>query len=69
MIGICDVYTEQENVVFWPLCNELFMQCEITVQGKSVETVPMKHLNAVSAIPNMYSWAALQQNYMVFVLY
>jgi hypothetical protein len=44
-------------------------QCEITVQGNTIQSVPMKHLSATSTIPNMYSWAALQQNYMVGRVY
>jgi len=33
--------------------------------GGAVQSVALQLLNAVNSIPNMYSWAALQQNYMV----
>jgi len=35
------------------------------VPGGDTQSIPLQLLNAVNSIPNMYSWAALQQNYMV----
>lgn len=41
-------------------------QCEVkTGMYNQVMTVPVRTMNGIKPIPTMYSWAQLQQNYMV----
>ena len=46
--------------------SDLNLQCEIESGFfKEVQTCPLRLLKAVASVPTMYSWAPLQQNFMV----
>jgi len=46
--------------------NACMFQCEVeSGMYNSIQSVPLRLLNALPSVPVMYSWAPLQQNFMV----
>ena len=60
---MCCVYWHRQH--HDTLCSCLF-QCEVeSGMYNNVQSVPLRLLNALPSVPVMYSWAPLQQNFMV----
>uniref|UniRef100_T1IUN1 Uncharacterized protein n=1 Tax=Strigamia maritima TaxID=126957 RepID=T1IUN1_STRMM len=48
-----------------PVHFPVLRKCEVKGPNGEVQTVPVRTMNAITPVPFMYTWAPLQQNFMV----
>lgn len=64
----------REAKVLWqclqepPLHHSVMKKAEVIGTDGEVQSRPVKMINAVTPIPTMYTWAPIQQNFMVIVI-